>query len=75
MTGSIEHLCMYHLNGQCHLHEGTVTHCRLCFNFASAYRVVEKGKTKPFYTLYDYMVSTGESRNIFPEGNSVQTTL
>lgn len=75
MTGSIEKYCMFFHEGECVLHQGSISKCKLCFNFASAYRVVEKGKSRPFYTLYDYIVSRGEDRNIFPRDNSIQTTL
>ncbi len=66
---------MYYNKGECHLHGAQISACRICFNYASGYRIVEKGKSKPFYTLYDYLVSKGENENIFPTGNSVQSTL
>ena len=75
MTGSIEQFCMYYDRGECHLHGAQISPCRLCFNYATGHRIIEKGKTRPFYTLYDYLVSNGDRGNIFPSDSSIQTTL
>ncbi len=66
---------MFNEGGTCFLHAGFPVKCNLCFNFSTATRIVEKGKTKPYYTLYDYIRSTGDIRKIFPTGESIQKTL
>lgn len=74
-SGSLESQCMYYEGSRCYLHASFPTECHLCFNFSSANKVIDRGKIKPFYTLFDYLRSTGTRDIIFPKKNDFQRTL
>ena len=74
-SGSLESQCMFYENSQCYFHAAFRTDCHICFNFSSAYRITERGKTKPFYTLFDYIRASGNRDIIFPKRDTFQQTF
>ena len=51
------------------------TKCSICFNFLTPYRPERSKKIKPLYSLFDYIEAEGNTDNLFPNGNEVQSTL
>lgn len=74
-SGSLQTQCMFYEDTKCYLHAGFPTECRLCFNFSSPYKVIDKGKTKVVYSLMDVIKSRKEKDLFFPKGNEYQKTL
>lgn len=74
-TGSLQTQCMFYEDSKCYFHADFPTECRLCFNFSSPYKVVEKGKTKPVYTLMDVIKSRKDHDLFFPKKEGFQKTL
>lgn len=74
-SGSLESQCMFYEDSRCHFHADYQTACHLCFNFASAYKVTDKGKTKAVYTFFDYLKASGNKDRIFPKSEGFQKTL
>ena len=74
-SGSLQSQCMFYEDAKCYFHSGYPTECNLCFNFSTGYKVIEKGMTKPVYTLFDYIRSTGDRKLYFPKKDGFQKTL
>ncbi|OWP56913.1 MAG: hypothetical protein B2I17_03425 [Thermoplasmatales archaeon B_DKE] len=52
-----------------------VSTCTLCFNFLTPYRPEKTRKIKPLYSIFDFIEAEGNTDNLFPSGNDVQSTL
>ena len=74
-SGSLQAQCMFYEDAKCYFHAGFPTECRLCFNFSSPYKVVDKGKTKAVYTLMDVIKSRKDNELFFPKKEGFQKTL
>lgn len=74
-NGSLQSQCMFYEEAKCYFHASFPTECKLCFNFSTGYKVVDKGKVKSVYTLMDYIKSTGDKKLFFPKGDGIQSTL
>ena len=66
---------MFFEDSKCYFHAGYSTECRLCFNFSTPYKVVDKGKTKAVYTLMDVLIARKDTELLFPKKEGFQKTL
>ena len=74
-SGSLQSQCMFFEDSKCYFHAGYSTECRLCFNFSTPYKVVDKGKTKAVYALMDVLIARKATELLFPKKEGFQKTL
>lgn len=74
-NGSVETKCIFYQDGTCYLIESSLAECSFCFNFLTVEKPGGKGKTKPLYSMFDYLRSRNETDLIFPSGDYLQDTL
>ena len=72
---SAESSCLFYEGGRCYFIISSPDQCSFCFNFTTTDRGPSKGKTKPLYSMFDYLRGKNETDLIFPEGAYLQGTL